>query len=282
MGLEQEQPKKKLNNKFESFGEPLEEQGNKLFVNAYRGHYFQNMEFNRRVVERTLRLAHLDSQVFLTSLPLSKSRSLDGVNSDGSTPVKKFLIWGEKLDEEKDNPYYRVRSIPQGWKIEINDQRIMEELLNKRIDPEKSQRQFIKKFNNLTTISLVDCIVKEKLSSIKDLNFRNKLFWSLFGPLFQFSFQVAISTTDSNIKHVIYATVATSIANAVNNYINQQRAQFIAKAFRGSYGIKIDVHGYRKLDHTWEYILPMVEIDKVIESWFYLNVAGQKLVREKR
>mgnify|MGYP001578213686 CR=1 FL=1 len=78
---------------FEPFVNPEQNQKDNLFVNAYAGSFSQNMELNRKAIEQTLRLAHLDGKIVLTSLAYSRNRSIDGVNSDGSTPAKKSVFW---------------------------------------------------------------------------------------------------------------------------------------------------------------------------------------------
>jgi len=51
---------------FEPFLNPEFKEGD-LFVNNYGGNYSQRMELNRRGVERTLQIAHLDGKVFLSN-----------------------------------------------------------------------------------------------------------------------------------------------------------------------------------------------------------------------
>jgi hypothetical protein len=287
-----QQPKKtNLNNKFEPFEIPEGDQENNLFVNSYHGHHAKDLELNRRAVEKVLRLAHLDGQVFLSSLPLSRNRSLDA-NADGSVSAKKSIFWGEKLDEEKDNPYYRASNILQGWKIEINDQRMMDELMEKKIDPKKRQKIFINKFNSFTMSGLERCIRKEKLSSVKDRYLKNKLISSLIAP----AIQMGIILRPSNFalakynhwEDVFWATFATFITYFLMNL----SSSMIKKIIEHPYGQREEKSSQklnlkkssinRKLDHPWEWIMPEVEIDKVVGSFAYLNVFGQKLIREKQ
>lgn len=89
---------------FEPFVNPEGEQGSQLFVNEYGGNYAQNMELNRHAIEKTLRLAHLDGQIFLTSFSPSRNRSIDA-NPDGSVSSKKSVFWGEKIEKDEANPY---------------------------------------------------------------------------------------------------------------------------------------------------------------------------------
>src|SRR3989344_2545790 len=106
--LSQEQREKALqealnqlrkNQDFESFTDPSEN-GENSFVNRYDGNFCQDMELNRKAVERVLNIVHLDGQVFLTS------RSSAPKNS------------------KEESSLYKVKSVPQGWSIEINDRKI--------------------------------------------------------------------------------------------------------------------------------------------------------------
>lgn len=286
IGKIDQQPKRIKSNKFEPFEIPEEDQEKRLFVNAYHGHCARDMELNRKAIERILKIAHLDGFVSLTSLVLLRNRILDGVNADGSTPVKKFVFWGEKLDEEKDNPYSKVVSTPEGWRIQINDQRIMEELMDKKMDPKKRQKTFINNFNTLVLNGLGNCIVKEKLSSIKDKRFKQKLILSLMNPALQFSLMFGI-----DLKKIIIASAATLIIygawNGLDQMHEEERKRFdrLFNELAEAYSVKLRSNSSfkaRKLDHPWEYIFPKIEIDKVIEAFAYLNIFGQKLVREKR
>ena len=285
----EQEPKRINSNNFEPFVVPEEKQVDRLFVNLYCGHYAQNMEFNRRVVEKTLKLAHLDGQVFLTSLPVSRDRPFDA-NSDGSVSGKRSVFFGQKPDEEKNNPYCKISSIPRGWKIEINNQRIMEELMEKKIDQKKSRKVFIGNFNSLVISGLENCILKEKFSSIKDEYFRFRLFQSLLITTAELTCSSVL--LDPACWKIIAGLGGIILANGYTNIYNKMREEQ-SKAlgenlndFAKMNGVgKINpIPGFRarKFDHPWEYVFPMVEIDKAIASVGHLNVFGQNLVREKR
>jgi hypothetical protein len=279
---------------YEKFGIPEEEQRDQLLVNKYNGHFSKDMELNRKTIERTLRLAHLNGQIFLTSFVSSRNRSLDA-NSDGSVSRKKSLIFGEKIDktEERENPYSRIVNVPEGWKIEINDQRIMEELLDKRIESKKQRQVFVNKFNYLTERGLEKCIIKEKLSSVKDEKFKRKLFdslWCVGYPILletvfpsksflgHVSFVVPISITNNVIFNELNELKNKSTLNGIKNFVEKIREN--APGFNLPDGIYKP--SGRKCDHWWEYAMPQVEIDKVVESLVYLNIAGQNLVKKAK
>jgi hypothetical protein len=276
-------------NKFEPFEIPESDQEDRLFVNLYGGHHAKDMELNIKTAEKTLKLAHLEGQIFLMSLPPSRNRSLDA-NADGSVSAKKSVFWGEKLDEEKDNPYYKVTSIPQGWKIEINDQKMMEQLMKEKINPKQKQRIFINKFNSFAKSSLESCIKKEKLSSVKDRYFKHKLFSSLVIPVLQTGFRLYLHNFSlieySRWRDVLSAMVGTFVTYTFINLlsgISNRRTRHLHEQSKES-GQKLNLNKStidRKLDHPWEWIMPEVEIDKVIGSFLRLNVFSQKLVREK-
>jgi hypothetical protein len=260
MGIEQGGFQKP--SKFESF-KTSEEIKSNLFVNLYGGHYADSMELNRKAIERVLKLAHLDGKVFLTSRGVSRDRSIDA-NPDGSVTSKKSLFIREKPEDEDKNPYSRVISIPEGWKIEINDQRIMEELIDKRMSEKKTKATFVNKFDNLLGEKLLQCIVQEKLSTIKDKNFKYKLYASTANPVIQALLSALFKEKwpiDFIANTVFPSLLAYTICNSFPRLVGSSA---------------------RKTDHLWEYVLPSVEIDKVAESSAYLFMSGQKLVREKK
>lgn len=244
---------------FEPFDGTAENQTGKLFVNLYGGAFSQEMELNRKAIEQALRLAHLDGKVFLSSLSLSRGRSFEA-NSDGSVSAKRSVFFGEKLEEEKDNPYVKLTSVPQGWKIEINEQRMLEDLMKREMDPKKRQKVFVDKFNGFLKDSVANCIVKEKLSSIKDGLFRIKLALSIFNPSMQFGIGFLFRSPNRSYQESFaFASLSTIFVFTMINLLRH----------------------VRKIDHPGELIMPFVEIDKVVEFAVYLNTVGHQLVREK-
>lgn len=287
MGLEQGKPPiseagPKQIRSFEPFVSPGEEKKGTLFVNEYNGHYSQAMELNREAVETVLRIAHLDGPVFLTSMPYSRGRSLDA-NSDGSVSAKNSLFSGKKIDEENENPHMKIASLPVGWKIEVNDQAIMANLMERKLDPQNRQKVFIKEFNGLIINGLWDCIAKEKLSNIKDKYFKNKRIWSIIYPAVN---AMAVLISQAPLRSIAVQSSALLLTYAFINYLSLIRAKDarqIEESLR-EHGANIDHDSNfisRKVDHPWELVMPMIEIDKVIESFAYLSTAGRTLVREK-
>ena len=76
------------------------------------------MELNRKNAERLLQAAGIEGKVILADKPMDKSRSIAGVNPDGSIAGRRRLSWGEKIQDENKSQSL-VKSIPQGWRIEI-------------------------------------------------------------------------------------------------------------------------------------------------------------------
>ena len=77
-----------------------------------------------------MQAAGIEGKVILADKPMDKSRSIAGVNPDGSIAGRRRLSWGEKIQDENKSQSL-VKSIPQGWRIEIPGQDIMEELSRK-------------------------------------------------------------------------------------------------------------------------------------------------------
>lgn len=233
-----------------------------LFVNGYNGNFAQNMELNRKAVERALRIAHLDGQVVLTSLVSSRKTSVDA-NPDGTVTAKRALFVGEEIErEEKAVPYYKVVNIPQGWRIEINDKRIREELMEKEgLGAREVQKAFIRRFNGLVKKGIKDCIVKEKLSSVKDKQNRVKKVLSLWIPSFSVFLATLINDWGSIPTAILFGHLGYNMINSA--YSRQSPLR-------------------RKIDYPWEMVLPPVEIDKVLETLAYLSIKGRRLIGEKK
>lgn len=276
------EPKPKKISNFEPFGIPVENQDGKLFVNNYHGFHAQNMELDRKAVERVLKIAHLDGPVFLTFMTYSRGRSLDA-NSDGSVSARKSRFFGEKINGENENPHMKITSLPVGWKIELNDQAIMENLMERKLDSQNRQKVFIKEFNDLTINGLLGCIAKEKLSSIKDKYFKNKRNWSIYFPAIN---ALGALISQASQRSIVLQSSVVLLSYALINGLSLVHARNARQMeeFLREHGINIDRDSNfisRKVDHPWELFMPMVEIDKVIESFAYLSTAGRALVREK-
>lgn len=166
---------------------------------------------------------------------------------------------------------------------------MMEELMERRLDPKKRQKKFAMAFNSFVISGLQNCIVKEKLSSVKDKYFRKKLAFTLYNPAFQMGVSSFFNdiTKTSFERAIITAAFATVFVNVMTNFSYnafRRRAKRFDDEIERIYGQKLNLNKNsldRKLDHAWEYVLPPIEIDKVFESFAYLNTFGHKLVREK-
>jgi len=262
-----EEPKLKRADGFEPFVNP-EPSENTLFVNGYNGNFTQKMDLNRKGVARVLQIAHLDGQVFLTTLSLNRQKSIEA-NPDGSVSAKRFLLYQEKAGEdEKDSPLSRVVAVPQGWRIEINDQRLMDELTERKLSGEELKKAFINKFNGFFKAGILKAVWREKMSSEKDEYFRNKLFFSVLCPASQIMLSVLLRETP--LQAVIIDSVIIFTLYGLINL--RRRSHFRAIKFSPA----------RNIDHPLEYFAPLVEIDKVARTFAFLSLKGRKLVREAK
>lgn len=267
---EQKRPQQHLKDRTSSF-EPFvnpEPKENQLFVNSYNGNFAQQMDLNREGIEKVLKTAHLDGQVFLTSLSPNRQRSIEA-NPDGSVTKKRSPLFGESIGEDqKENPYYRVVSIPQGWRVEINDTRIREELEEKKLAGKKLQTEFTRHFDAQLKQGTWECIWREKLTSIKDRHLKSKLKLTLGGPLMASMISLAISTLvfKMNFNEVITASVGSvETLYILYNVTSQSTSGEL-----------------RKIDHLWEFLMPQVEIDKVLRSAAFLTYKGRTLVKKAK
>lgn len=152
--------------------------------------------------------------------------------------------------------------MPEGWKIEVNDTRITEELTAERkLSGKKLQRTFINRFNGQLKDALKECVWREKCSSGKDKRFRFKAILSAAVPLGHFSFEsfeAVIGTGNIDPFDVLGPSLINyALCNLTLRYIRRTN-----------------------IDYLWEYPMPFVEIDKVGRTFAYLAGKGRKLVRE--
>lgn len=264
-------------NTFEPFINP-EHNPNNLFVNNYGGSYGKNMELDRKGIEAVLRIAHLNGKVFLSSMPKSRDRSLEGVNKDGSVEVKKTLMLEDETQgKDENNPLLRTVPIPEGWRIEINDEMMMEELQKKKLTGKKLQGKFVQGFNGVFTTSVFECIRREKLSSVKDRHFREKLMalYALTVPPLQLASMILVMFRDADqLESLIEIGSAYFLITLVGNFYMDHKKKSLE--YPDSFYLS------RPIDHPWEYILPPVEIDKVARTLVLLSLPGKKLVKERK
>lgn len=248
---------------FEPFEDPSVG-GDLLFINGYRGNFSKDMRLNRGAIERVLEIAHLDGKVVLTSLDPSRKRSVDA-NPDGSITGKRGLLMGQKIEDVDKEPLHRVESTPQGWNIEINDKRMVEELSEKGLSGEKLKKEFVKNFNGFVNQGVFEAVRREKLSGEKDgkWEFKVKLFTSLF--------QVAWWSIGPTLNFVLGNT------SLLKSLIQFSIYYF---PFIGFYnGITRDG---RKFDNLFEYFMPFVEVDKVARTFAFLKGKGRNLVKKEK
>lgn len=249
--------------------EPNPEPEKPLFVNGYSGNFAQDMAFDEVKIGKALRIAHLDGVVSVVQMPQSRQRSIEA-NPDGSVSAKRNLIFGEDLEEKenRENPLKRVVSIPEGWRIEINDARITEELMQKKLTGEQLKKQFVKRFNSVLKGTIMECVLKEKLTGAKDGNFmfNSKVFVTLFTPSLLFVMRNIGNFGKFNVGDVVEPLAYTPLSYLTINALNKIQRDSLRE----------------NIDHLWEYFMPPIEIDKVAETFIYLLTKGRKLVEKKR
>ncbi len=236
---------------FEPFINP-DSQENHLLVNAYGGHFAQQMDLNRNAVEKALKIAHLDGKVFLTSKlsfpPSEESQEL----------VEEFIYSKRRVNsKKKEFPILEVSAIEEGWRIEIDDRRLRKELEERNFSDKELQKRFVEKFNVLLRKGIRQCVRREKLTNTKDKHLWRKVIGSVLPLMF-----ATLGPQNDLIFLGIYLGM-----NAVFNIAMQK--------------ITYDKGDHRKFDHKLEYLMPPVEIDKVGRTFAYLTLKGRTLVKEK-
>lgn len=248
--------KTKLNSDWEPFNaEPHHPSQN--FVNLYSGLFSTQMELNRKNAERLIQVAALEGNIILTSLLMSRTRSAE-VNPDGTATGKRRLFWDENPDDAE-NPYHRVTPIPEGWRIEICDQRIRDEL-SEKYSGEKLQKKFAAKFNEYLRTGIQQAVLGEKLTTRTDLYFGRKLVTSLGYPTVIAGWSAFGGLTPGDLDGIGILLLVYGMNNALPYFDNNERV-------------------HRSLRSFYEYFMPEIEIDRVLRGIAFVNLKGRNLVR---
>lgn len=238
------------------------------FICNYGGPYTMQMELNRTAVERFIHLSHLGGTITLSSLPYSRTRGNMEVNPDFSVTGKRKLTWNERKIDEKENPYYRVVATTDGWSVQINGSRILEETNEKQKGNSPKEESFVQLFNTCLRLVLTECLIREKLSDEKNILFRNKLFTTLFQPAFQIFLSAAFHhhslpefIYDLTLKMCIFVPVCYGAVHVIGIKLGSLDAN-------PREGLKI--------------FLPPIRIEDVIIGKGYLEFKGRTLVRSQK
>lgn len=140
------------------------------FINNYGGPYAMKMELNRTAVERFIQLSRLEGIITLSSLPYSRTRLGLEINRDFSVSAKRNPTGDQRRFEKEENPLYQAISAKYGWAIQINGQRILQEIKDKPDKKNKDEERFSREFNRYLHSALLDCLVGEKLSRVLTLS----------------------------------------------------------------------------------------------------------------
>ncbi len=256
--VSEETPEPRKQNDWESFNTKPHPSQN--FVNLYSGPFSQQMELNRKNAERLLQVAGIEGKVILADTPMDRSRSIAGVNPDGSVIGRRKLYWGEKIEDE-DKSQSLVKSIPQGWRIEIPGQDILDELSSEK-SKKPLDKRFVARFNHLLRPALNQVMIREKLTAEKDTQFLRKFLVST-APLIIAPMEYLLSDKPYSLIYL-----SADVAGAIMFYVF---ANFV-------YGT---AHFWQKKS-IYEYFMPPIEIDRVLRGLTYLNIKGQNLTRLKK
>jgi len=229
------------------------------FINIYGGNYSQQMELNRLSVEELMRVGAYKGQIILTSLPPLRKRSLD-INADGSATAKRRLFWGEKVEDEETIRPYQVLPIPQGWRVEINDQEILDDLTRQE-SRKPLEKRFVAEFNRNLRSALFEILRKEKTGN-RDTMFKLRIF-ATFLPLVAVFPVLSDGLTADDTLWII--------GSCVSNYV------FVNML--GIFSHNNPTVNFRNLESPYEIFMPQLEIDRWARGAAYLTLKGRNLAR---
>ena len=255
--LAESKGKKQKPNPWEPFN--LEPHPSQNFVNLYGGPYSQQMELNRANAERLLEVAGIEGKVILADRPMDRSRSVAGVNPDGSVTGRRKLFWGEKIEEE-DKSQSLVKSIPEGWRIEIPGQEILDELSRQENKKPLDQR-FASGFNQIIRDSLMKIMFREKLT-----------------PDGGNSYKIRAACTIASLSLVIPLGIAYKFGNLTPAFIALDVGSIFYMNFLANLGIG-RLWGLWSKRSTEEGILFPIELDRYLRGIAFMKNKGRNLIR---
>lgn len=245
-----------VNGDWEPFN--TESHSSQNFINLYGGSFSQQMELNRKNAERLIQVAGIEGKVIIADLPMNRSRSIAGVNSDGSVTGRRRLFWGERIgDEEK--PQSLVKPIPQGWRIQIPGQEILQDLARQE-SKKPLDKRFVDRFNLQLRQALGEIIIREKLTAEKKPYFVNKLISSLLYPTIFASWSAFGGFTLRDLGGIGFVLLAYGMSNFLAYFEDNKRFA-------------------RSLHSFYEHFMPPIEIDRVLRGLTFVNFTGRNLVR---
>ncbi|MBI2031815.1 MAG: hypothetical protein HYT08_04350 [Candidatus Levybacteria bacterium] len=232
----------------------LEPTPNQRFINLYDGPFSQQMELNRANADRLLDVAAIQGRVMLTNVPMDRNRGIAGVNADGSVTKRRGLFWGEEIEE--DGSKALVKPIPEGWKIEIPGEEILDRL-SRQESKTPLDRRFTAKFNQVIRDSMRKIIFREKLTNQKD-NLQYKIIWTT-APWWGF-LGVSLPTRSFNTISIMIPFMLSALYYPIAHLSKSREKQSSS---------------------LYEYFLPPLEIDRVLRGMAFANLKGRNLVRLK-
>ncbi|MEK7558787.1 MAG: hypothetical protein AAB521_00610 [Patescibacteria group bacterium] len=227
------------------------------FINLYGGPYFAQMELHRENAERLLDVGAIEGKVVIADMPRDRSRNIEGLNPDGSATKRRGLFWGEKLEDD-DQSQTLVKPIPEGWRIEIPGEDILDELSRKDSKKPLDER-FSEKFNQILRDSLREVMFREKLTS------DSGVFYNL-------------RTSFTAIELGIFITLGIG---AYNGNISNESIGIIAGtqlSFNVGFNEVLRNVGWSRKSLI-EKLLPPIEFDRYARGIAFMKNKGRNLVR---
>jgi hypothetical protein len=220
------------------------------------------MDLNIKNANRMVDVAALGEKVILTNIPALRSRSID-VNPDGSITSKKGLLWGQKITEPESEKPYQISPIPEGWRIEICDQMITNELMSKESRKPLNKR-YVDRFNQVLRSALSETVFKDKFTTASDKGNTIKL-------LIEGAMVSLIGTYTAFYGYQFFELSSISFyylqLNLVRNFIGK------------SISTRNPFFPLRTLNSFYEYFMPPVEVDRALRGYLFINLKGRNLVQ---
>ncbi|MBI1982284.1 MAG: hypothetical protein HYY87_02335 [Candidatus Levybacteria bacterium] len=253
----------------------LEGAPSKRFACSYDGHFAQQLELNRPVIERFLKIASLDGRLLLNGHRSSQLQSAPDINPDGSTANKRGLQWSKKstLETRENNRLLLVKPDEHGWIVSVSGNVITDRLMQRLDATSRSiAPQFAAKFNACLKNGLKEALLRDKLTFVKDPYLFGRIATS--GVILQ-TFTLAFR--DPYFSGPIFMAL-NMLCLIRANVVGRDSGDKTPEKNRG-FGIdpfdlflnKIVNYHRRTVEHPLERLSLPVEIDRLLLGYLYLD-----------
>lgn len=222
------------------------ETGTGFFSEREPGPRFVNLYMGSRREKLDFNRKAIEGFLKLTAInkTVTLAEGLSGTNFNGKGNIR----------------YRQAKPVFDGYRVEIDELSILQDL--PKLEEHKFDKRFSSEFNKHFRSSLRAILIKEKLTGVE--NFRDKVAASLLPPVIMSVVRLADGLDREDVPIIIVTSLMGNMLFNLN--------------------LRYDLNfplGRKSLSSNYEYLMPAVEVDRVVAGFVYLDTYGRDLVRAK-